>query len=203
MLRGVDLVVEWGQFVGITGPSGSGKTTLLNILGALDRPTQGRVRLGSVYYDSLGDKELSAFRNQELGFVFQFHHLLPDLTALENVMLPGLMGKKPTSEIKKRALSLLDAVGLAELAHHLPRELSGGESQRVAVARALINGPSLLLADEPTGNLDKENALRLMELLVSLNKVQGLTIVMVTHNEALAEFFGVHYRLEDGRLKRV
>ncbi len=203
VLKGIDLTVEWGEFVGITGPSGSGKTTLLNILGALDKPTEGRVRLGEIYYDQLSDRDLSSFRNQELGFVFQFHHLLPDLTALENVMLPGLMGKTPTAEVRKRALSLLEAVGLAQRAHHLPRELSGGESQRVAVARALINEPSVLLADEPTGNLDKENALRLMELLVSLNKVQGLTIIMVTHNEALAQFFTTHYRLEDGRLMRV
>ena len=200
ILRGLSLTVSRGEFVGITGPSGSGKTTLLNILGALDFPTSGTVKLGQQYYKDMKDDRLSYFRNREIGFVFQFHHLLPDFTALENVMLPGLVGRARLREVRERAMSLLDIVGLADRAHHIPRELSGGESQRVAVARALINEPSVLLADEPTGNLDSANTENLMELLWSLNRVQGITIVMVTHDEGLAKYFTTLYRLREGVL---
>ncbi|MEO0157785.1 MAG: ABC transporter ATP-binding protein [candidate division WOR-3 bacterium] len=203
VLNGLDLTVNFGEFVGITGPSGSGKTTLLNILGTLDVPTSGEVRLGQKAYSSMSDQELSDFRANEIGFIFQFHHLLPDLTALENVMLPGLLTKRPKKEIAERAIALLEAVGIAERAHHIPKELSGGESQRVAIARALVNNPSLVLADEPTGNLDKASGLKLMELLSSLNRIQSLTIIMVTHNEAFIPFFTNSYRLEDGRLRPV
>ncbi|MEO0181205.1 MAG: ABC transporter ATP-binding protein [candidate division WOR-3 bacterium] len=203
VLNGLDLTVNFGEFVGITGPSGSGKTTLLNILGTLDVPTSGEVRLGQKAYSSMSDQELSDFRANEIGFIFQFHHLLPDLTALENVMLPGLLTKRPKKEIAERATALLEAVGIAERAHHIPKELSGGESQRVAIARALVNNPSLVLADEPTGNLDKASGLKLMELLSSLNRIQSLTIIMVTHNEAFIPFFTNSYRLEDGRLRPV
>ncbi len=201
VLKDLDLTVNFGEFVGITGPSGSGKTTLMNILGTLDIPTSGEVRLGQSVYSRMSDQELSDFRSSEIGFIFQFHHLLPDLTALENVILPGLLTRRPRKEILSRATALLEAVGIAERAHHLPKELSGGESQRVAIARALVNGPSVVLADEPTGNLDKASGLKLMELLSSLNRIQSLTIVMVTHNEAFIPFFTRAYRLEDGRLR--
>ncbi|MGB9590101.1 MAG: ABC transporter ATP-binding protein, partial [Candidatus Hydrothermia bacterium] len=154
VINGLDLTVNFGEFVGITGPSGSGKTTLLNILGTLDTPSLGDVQLGQMVYSRMSDRELSDFRSREIGFIFQFHHLLPDLTALENVMLPGFLTRRPKKEIAERALALLEAVGIADRAHHLPKELSGGESQRVAVARALVNGPSVVLADEPTGNVD-------------------------------------------------
>lgn len=201
VLRDLDLTVNFGEFVGITGPSGSGKTTLMNILGTLDVPTSGEVRLGQRVYLSMSDQELSDFRAKEIGFIFQFHHLLPDLTAIENVILPGLLTATPRKELRDRAFALLEAVGIAERAHHLPKELSGGESQRVAIARALINNPSVVLADEPTGNLDKASGLKLMELLSSLNRIQSLTIVMVTHNEAFIPFFTRSFRLEDGKLR--
>jgi len=201
VLRDLDLTVNFGEFIGITGPSGSGKTTLLNILGTLDTPSSGEVWLGQMAYYRMSDRELSEFRSREIGFVFQFHHLLPDLTALENVMLPGLLTRRPRKEIASRAAALLEAVGIADRADHLPKELSGGESQRVAVARALINNPSLVLADEPTGNLDKASGLNLMELLSSLNRIQSLTIIMATHNEALLPFFTRAFRLEDGKLR--
>jgi lipoprotein-releasing system ATP-binding protein len=201
VLRDLDLTVNFGEFIGITGPSGSGKTTLLNILGTLDTPSSGEVWLGQMAYSRMSDRELSEFRSREIGFVFQFHHLLPDLTALENVMLPGLLTRRPRKEIASRAAALLEAVGIADRADHLPKELSGGESQRVAVARALINNPSLVLADEPTGNLDKASGLNLMELLSSLNRIQSLTIIMATHNEALLPFFTMAFRLEDGKLR--
>jgi lipoprotein-releasing system ATP-binding protein len=201
VLRDLDLTVNFGEFIGITGPSGSGKTTLLNILGTLDTPSLGEVWLGQMAYYRMSDRELSEFRSREIGFVFQFHHLLPDLTALENVMLPGLLTRRPRKEIASRAAALLEAVGIADRADHLPKELSGGESQRVAVARALINNPSLVLADEPTGNLDKASGLNLMELLSSLNRIQSLTIIMATHNEALLPFFTRAFRLEDGKLR--
>jgi len=201
VLKDLDLTVNFGEFVGITGPSGSGKTTLLNILGTLDTPSSGEAQLGQMVYSKMSDRELSDFRSKEIGFIFQFHHLLPDLTALENVMLPGFLTKRPRKEIASRAFALLEAVGIAERASHLPKELSGGESQRVAVARALVNGPSVVLADEPTGNLDKASGLKLMELLSSLNRIQSLTIVMVTHNEAFIPFFTRSFRLEDGGLR--
>ncbi|MGC8894381.1 MAG: ABC transporter ATP-binding protein [candidate division WOR-3 bacterium] len=201
VINGLDLTVNFGEFVGITGPSGSGKTTLLNILGTLDTPSLGDVQLGQMVYSRMSDRELSDFRSREIGFIFQFHHLLPDLTALENVMLPGFLTRRPKKEIAERALALLEAVGIADRAHHLPKELSGGESQRVAVARALVNGPSVVLADEPTGNLDKASGMKLMELLSSLNRIQSLTIIMVTHNEAFIPFFTRSYKLEDGKLR--
>jgi len=200
VLDGLDLSVNFGDFVGITGPSGSGKTTLLNIVGTLDRPSSGEVTLGQHVYSRMSDRDFSYFRNREIGFIFQFHHLLPDLSALENVMLPGFITHRPRREIRERATALLDAVGLADRTHHIPQELSGGESQRVAVARALVNGPAIVLADEPTGNLDKHNGLILMELLSSLNRVQSVTIIMVTHNEAFNPYFTVRYRLEEGKL---
>lgn len=201
ILSGLDLTVNFSEFVGITGPSGSGKTTFLNILGTLDTPSSGEVRLGQMIYSRMSDRELSDFRSKEIGFIFQFHHLLPDLTALENVMLPGFLTKRPRKEIVERAATLLEAVDIAERAHHLPKELSGGESQRVAIARALVNNPSVVLADEPTGNLDKASGLKLMELLSSLNRIQSLTIIMVTHNEAFVPFFTKSFRLEDGKLR--
>jgi len=201
VLSDLDLTVNFGEFVGITGPSGSGKTTLLNILGTLDAPSSGEVRLGQMVYSRMSDRELSDFRSREIGFIFQFHHLLPDLTALENVMLPGLLTRRPRKEIASRAAALLEAVGIADRADHLPKELSGGESQRVAVARALMNNPSVVLADEPTGNLDKASGMKLIELLSSLNRIQSLTIIMVTHNEAFLPFFTRAFRLEDGKLR--
>ena len=186
VLRGLTLSVSSGEFVAVTGESGSGKSTLLHLLGALDQPTAGSVLLDGTPYDGLDPNALAALRNRKLGFVFQFHHLLRDFSALENVEMPLLIAGQPPAAARERARSLLDTVGLAERQSHLPAQLSGGEQQRTAVARALANGPALLLADEPSGNLDERNAEQLHRLFAGLAREFRTAVVVVTHNRALA-----------------
>jgi len=200
VLRGVDLHMEPGQTLAITGPSGSGKSTLLHLLGALERPTAGRVLYDGENPFGLPDGRLSALRNQKVGFVFQFYHLLEDFTALENVMMPLLLRGLPPREARSRALRMLEEVDLADRVHHRPRQLSGGEQQRVALARALVGNPELILADEPTGNLDPSAGEAVMELLLKMARRRGASVVVATHNEALAARFGWQMRLCDGHL---
>lgn len=200
VLRGLDLVIGAGEMLAITGASGVGKSTLLHVLGTLDRPEEGRLAVGGEDAFSLGETRLRQFRNRTLGFVFQFHHLLPEFTALENVMMPLLIGRRPEVEARRDAQALLCELGLSERAHHRPGMLSGGEQQRVAVARALVHSPRALLADEPTGNLDQETGARLHDLLRRLNRDRGITVVVVTHNERLADACDRTLRLESGRL---
>jgi lipoprotein-releasing system ATP-binding protein len=187
VLRGVDLALNAGEFVAVVGPSGAGKSTLLHILGALDRPDGGTVAFRGVDIFAGRPAALDRYRNREVGFVFQFHHLMPEFTALENVMMPALVSRMSPAQAAAEAQRLLELVGLAERSGHRPGQLSGGEQQRVAVARALVMSPSLLLADEPTGNLDAENSAAVFELLRRLGRQQGLTVAMVTHNRELAE----------------
>ncbi|MBC7222306.1 ABC transporter ATP-binding protein [Candidatus Bipolaricaulota bacterium] len=184
-LRGVDLVVREGEFLAITGPSGSGKSTLLHLMGALHRPTQGQVLFEGLDLSSLSPDELALLRNSKIGFVFQQFHLLPRITAWENVALPMLYARVRPAERKERAMAALARVGLLEFAHHRPNQLSGGEQQRVAIARALVNNPKLLLADEPTGNLDTQTGREIVELFRSLNE-EGRTVVIVTHEPEVA-----------------
>ncbi len=202
VLKGINLKVFEGDFIGIMGPSGSGKSTLLSIMGTLEKPDSGEVFFGSKKVEYLNDSELSFLRNTKIGFVFQFHNLLPEFNAIENVMLPLLLGGVNRSKAEDKARMLLEKFGLLERAHHYPSELSGGERQRIAVARALVTDPDVILADEPTGNLDRENAIALMELLKDLN-ASGTTIVLVTHNESLRKYFTRTYRLFDGFLEEV
>ncbi|MEO0184330.1 MAG: ABC transporter ATP-binding protein [candidate division WOR-3 bacterium] len=199
VLRGIDLNVEKGKFVVIFGPSGSGKSTLLNILGSLDRPTKGRVLFNDVDLFTKDDRTLSRIRNRHIGFVFQFHHLLPEFTALENVLLPALLDGKNRQEISEQALEIMKKLDIADKRGRLPDELSGGERQRVAIARALINNPLLILADEPTGNLDYENTNKLMDMFVHL-KNEERTIILVTHSMDIAKLGDVVYNLREGRL---
>ncbi len=199
-LRGVDLVVARGEFLAIMGPSGSGKSTLLHILGALESPTGGTVAVGGNRYEGLGDRRLTRFRRDHIGFVFQFFNLLRSLTALENVLLPALIaGERPEAHLE-RARVLLDTVGLADRADHLPSELSGGEQQRVSIARALLLSPEIVLADEPTGNLDSRSGKGVLRLLRELNETEGRTIVMVTHDPAAAATADRVVFLRDGRI---
>jgi lipoprotein-releasing system ATP-binding protein len=198
VLRGVDLTLSPGERLAIVGPSGSGKSTLLNILGTLDRPTGGGVRLAGVDPFALQPTELAAFRSRSVGFIFQDHHLLPQCTALENVLLPRLALGKTTEDDRRRAVELLGQVGLADRVTHLPAELSGGERQRVAIARALVNRPALLLCDEPTGNLDAKTADTVADLLLSLTR--ETILIGVTHSAHLAERFGHTRRMGDGEL---
>lgn len=200
VLRGVDLCVGPGQVLAITGPSGSGKSTLLRLLGALERPTAGTVRYDGQDPFGLPDGQLSGLRNRKVGFVFQFYHLLEDFTAAENVMMPLLLRGLPPREARRRALRMLEEVGLADRARHRPRELSGGEQQRVALARALVGEPELVLADEPTGSLDPASGETVMELLLEMARRRGASVVVATHNEAVAERIGWRMRLCDGRL---
>ncbi len=200
VLKGVDLTVRRGESVCILGVSGTGKSTLLHILGTLDNPTAGTVRYGDEDVFSLPQKELAVFRNRTIGFVFQFHYLLPEFTALENVMMPALIARTPAAKAKKRAEALLERVGVAHRLTHKPGELSGGEQQRVAIARALMMSPALLLADEPTGNLDPETARTVHELILSLNEKENLTLIVVSHNPELADFMDSAYRLSHGIL---
>jgi lipoprotein-releasing system ATP-binding protein len=203
VLKGITLKITKGQSLVIVGPSGSGKSTLLNIIGALDRPTSGKVLLEDRDLAGLGDLELAKIRNQEIGFVFQLHHLLPQCTVLENVLVPTLVSKRGDSqqEVKEGALNLLQRVGLKDFLLHRPAELSGGQRQRVAVVRALINRPKLLLADEPTGSLDETTAETIADLLVELNKSEGVALIVVTHSLRLAERIGHVMELTDGLLK--
>jgi lipoprotein-releasing system ATP-binding protein len=200
ILRGVDLSVEPGESVAITGPSGSGKSTLLNLLGSLDDPDEGEILWNGLSVHQLNDRRRARLRNEQLGFVFQQHHLLPDFTALENVMLPARVAGTSGAKARRRAADLLERVGLSDRAAHLPGELSGGEQQRVAVARALMNGPRFLLLDEPGGNLDKARAEDLHRLLLDLAREGNVSVVAVTHNLDLARAAGRWFRLEEGRL---
>ena len=200
ILKGVHLVVRRGEFLAIMGPSGVGKSTLLHIMGGLDRPTAGEVYYNGTEISRLPEGDLAAFRNRTVGFVFQFHHLLPEFTALENVMMPALVGRQPLGSAEEKARGILQRVGLAERLAHRPGELSGGEQQRVAVARALVLSPNVLLADEPTGNLDSKIGEAIFDLLRELNREQGLTVILVTHNEWYARRTDRVLRMADGQL---
>jgi lipoprotein-releasing system ATP-binding protein len=200
ILKGIDLSIGRGEMLGVVGVSGAGKTTLLQILGTLDRPTSGTVRFDGTDLSSLDEDSLAAFRNRKIGFVFQFHHLLPEFDALENVTLPCLIQGLPREEARLRAERLLDEVGLSARKDHRIGELSGGEQQRVAICRALVLEPAVLLADEPTGNLDKETAVGVFELLLSLNRTRNLTVMMVTHNHELASRLHRVVRIDDGKI---
>jgi lipoprotein-releasing system ATP-binding protein len=199
-LKGIDLTVQKGERLVIVGASGAGKTTLLHIIGSLDRPSQGKVLYQGEDIFARSGGFLAELRNKEIGFVFQFHHLLPEFTALENVMMPALIQGIERSEARKKAVKILVEVGLKDRIHHKPGELSGGEQQRVAVARALILCPTLLLADEPTGNLDSKSGERLIELMFTLNELRGVTLIIVTHNTALATRMPRQMYLVDGRM---
>ena len=201
VLRGVDLVLAAGETVSVVGESGAGKSTLLQILGGLDRPTRGEVTLAGARLARLDDRELSRVRNRVLGFVFQFHHLLMDFSALENVAMPLLIGGVPQEEARGRARRVLERVGLGARLEHRPRALSGGEQQRVAVARALVHGPRVLLADEPSGNLDHANSVRLHALLFELARERGAGLLVATHDPELAAETDRRLRLEDGVLR--
>jgi lipoprotein-releasing system ATP-binding protein len=201
VLKGIDLEINKGEVVAIVGASGAGKSTLLHILGTLDTPDKGKVFIQDKDVFSQSSKNLAAFRNKSIGFVFQFHNLLPEFTALENVMIPGLIGHGEEKQVRDRATSLLSMLGLDERKDHKPSELSGGEQQRVAVARAMINSPDLILADEPSGNLDSRNAIDLHNLFFKLRKDVGQTFVIVTHNEELARMSDRKIELKDGRIK--
>ncbi len=198
VLRGIDLTIAQGEVVSIMGASGAGKTTLLQILGTLDRPTSGSVAIDGTDPFALSQKQIAAFRNTKIGFVFQFHQLLPEFTALENAMLPALIGGKSTDEAHVRATELLDFLNLSHRADHKPNELSGGEKQRAAIARALINNPSVVFADEPSGNLDSHNADELQSLFFSLRERYGQTFVIVTHDARLAETCDRMILIKDG-----
>ncbi|MCY1080962.1 ABC transporter ATP-binding protein [Archangium lansingense] len=199
-LAGVSLTVPKGEFLSVMGPSGSGKSTLLNLLGALDVAGSGSLRIDGRELSRMKDEELSAFRRERLGFVFQFFNLMPTMTALENVMLPGLLSGRGQAELRRRAEALLETVGLSGRTHHRPDELSGGEMQRVAVARALLMEPAVLLADEPTGNLDSRTGAEVLRMLREATRERGLTVVMVTHDQKAAEVGDRIVRLADGRV---
>lgn len=201
VLKGVDLEISRGEVVSIVGASGAGKSTLLHILGTLDRPDSGEVHFDQTNVFALRQAELAAFRNRHIGFIFQFHNLLPEFTALENVCIPAFIGKKAKEDAEKRAMELLSFLGLTDRAGHKPSELSGGEQQRVAVARALVNQPDVVFADEPSGNLDSRNARDLHELFFKLRGEFGQTFVIVTHNEDLARMADRRLVMRDGRVE--
>ncbi len=200
VLKGVSLDVARGEVVSIVGASGAGKTTLLQIMGTLSRPDGGRVEIDGAEPFSLGDKALSRFRNERIGFVFQFHHLLPEFTAFENVCIPGYIGRRPRGEVERRADELLAMMGLAARRDHKPNQLSGGEQQRVAIARALVNSPAVLLADEPSGNLDSRNRDEIHRLFFDLRDRLGQTTVIVTHDEGLAAMADRRITMSDGKI---
>lgn len=200
VLKGIDLHVGKGEIISIVGASGAGKTTLLQIMGTLDKPDSGTIVINDQKLSKLSDSRLSDFRNKNIGFVFQFHQLLPEFTALENVMMPALIGKMKEAQAKKRAKELLDMLGLSDRREHKPNELSGGEKQRVAVARALINDPAIILADEPSGSLDTENKAELHQLFFKLRDTLGQTFVIVTHDEHLASITDRTVHMKDGQI---
>lgn len=198
ILKGVDLEVSKAEIVTIIGASGAGKSTLLHIIGTLDSPDQGKVLINNVDVNSLSSKKLSAFRNEHIGFIFQFHHLLPEFTAIENICIPAFIAKQSKKDAEVRAFELLDLLGLRDRANHKPNELSGGEQQRVAVARAMVNRPAIILADEPSGNLDSENAESLHRLFADLRENLQQTFVIVTHNDNLAAMSDRKVLMKDG-----
>ena len=202
VLDHLDLTLATGETAAIVGPSGSGKSTLLNLLGALDRPSSGSITIGDQDISSFSEEQAAAFRNHSLGFIFQQQHLLPQLNVLENVLVPRLAGdwQESAADTEKRALQLLENVGLSDRLHHLPWQLSGGEKLRTAVARALINQPKLILADEPTGSLDPASADTVADLLLALNRDHGVTLIVVTHNLAIAQRMGKTFELRNGKL---
>ncbi len=202
VLKGIDLEINKGEIVSIVGPSGAGKTTLLQIMGTLDEPDAGTVQIDGTVVSRMKEKELSAFRNKNIGFVFQFHQLLPEFTALENVMIPALIAGVSSKEANDRAMKILDFMGLVDRASHKPNELSGGEKQRVAVARALINDPAVILADEPSGSLDTHNKEDLHQLFFDLRDRLGQTFVIVTHDEGLAKITDRTVHIVDGMIKK-
>lgn len=203
VLKGINLEIQSGEIVAIVGPSGAGKTTLLQIIGTLDKPDQmdnSSLIINSIDVKRMNQSSFASFRNQYLGFIFQFHELLPEFTALENVCIPGWIGKRKQKELKRSAEELLSLIGLSDRIHHKPQELSGGEQQRVAVARALINQPKIIFADEPSGNLDTENANALHKLFFDVRKKFGTTFVIVTHNDSLANMADRKIILRDGEI---
>ncbi len=199
-LDGVDLNIEQGEFLAIVGPSGSGKSTLLNQIGILDSPTDGTILLDGVDITEMSDKQRSITRNKQLGFIFQYHHLLPDFNALENVMMPLLISGVKSSKARKTASKMLDEVGLGDRMKHRPNQLSGGQNQRVAIARALVNKPSIVIGDEPTGNLDSKSSDTIYELLRKLNREHNQTFILVTHDERMAAKTDRIIRLVDGKI---
>ncbi len=202
VLKGIDLTIGKAEVVSIVGPSGAGKTTLLQIVGTLDRPDTGTVEIDGIDVTGLSDRKLADFRNRHIGFVFQFHQLLPEFTAQENIMIPAYIAGASSSEAKRRATELLQFMGLADRAHHKPNELSGGEKQRVAVARALVNHPAVILADEPSGSLDSKNKAELHQLFFDLRDRFGQTFVIVTHDEQLASITDRTIHMRDGILEQ-
>ncbi|KJS06868.1 MAG: lipoprotein ABC transporter ATP-binding protein [Flavobacteriales bacterium BRH_c54] len=200
VLKGVDLSIKKGEIVSIVGSSGAGKSTLLHLMGTLDRADEGKIIINDENTSVLSDKKLSTFRNKHIGFVFQFHHLLPEFTALENVCIPAFINHTPKAEAEKKAIELLDLLGLTARIHHKPSELSGGEQQRVAVCRALINSPAVVLADEPSGNLDSVAAKELHQLFFDLRAKTNQTFVIVTHNEELANMADRKLVMKDGKI---
>tara|TARA_B100000401_G_scaffold196316_1_gene132356 strand:- start:306 stop:959 length:654 start_codon:yes stop_codon:yes gene_type:complete len=198
VLKGIDLEVNSGEIISIVGSSGAGKTTLLQILGTIDKADKGTLHINNEKIDQLNNKELAKFRNQSVGFVFQFHNLLPEFNALENICLPGYIAKSPKNEVEKKANELLSILNLKDRSLHKPNELSGGEQQRVAVARALINNPGIILADEPSGNLDSKNADELHKMFLKLNKEFNQTFIIVTHNQNLADMTNRKLVMQDG-----
>jgi lipoprotein-releasing system ATP-binding protein len=202
VLKGINLEVEKGEIISIVGASGAGKSTLLHIIGTLDRADAGTIEMDGVNVRKLSDKKLAAFRNKHIGFVFQFHHLLPEFTALENICIPGFLGRRNKREVERKAMDLLNFMGLKERSHHKPNELSGGEQQRVAVARALINNPDVILADEPSGNLDSASAVELHNLFFSLRNTFNQTYIIVTHNSDLANMADRKLTMRDGVIEK-
>lgn len=200
VLKGIDLSIARREVVSIVGPSGAGKTTLLQIIGTLDKPDAGLIKVDGVEVSRLKEKELARFRNRHLGFVFQFHQLLPEFTALENILIPAYIARTPAKEARARAFELLDFMGLSDRAAHKPNELSGGEKQRVAVARALVNNPAVVLADEPSGSLDTQNKTELHRLFFHLRDTFGQTFVIVTHDEELSRLTDRTIHMKDGRI---
>lgn len=201
VLKGIDLSINPHEVVSIVGPSGAGKTTLLQIMGTLSRPTSGEIEIDGIAVSRLSDRELSRFRNRKIGFVFQFHHLLPEFTAFENVCIPGYIAQRERKEVESRAQELLVLLGMEHRLSHKPAELSGGEQQRVAIARALINSPAVLLADEPSGNLDTKNKEEIHRLFFTLRDTLGQTVVIVTHDEQLAEMSDRKIQMVDGVIR--